>query len=38
MAPAAARDCERLPETLVDLHFVIFSMLMLVHAALISGT
>lgn len=32
------RDCERLPETLADLHFVIFSMLMLVHAALISGT
>lgn len=38
MALAAARDCERLPETLADLHFVIFSMLMLVHAALISGT
>ncbi|CBW73577.1 Transposase [Mycetohabitans rhizoxinica HKI 454] len=28
-----ARDDERLPETLVGLHFVVFAMLMLVHAA-----
>ncbi|MCX4164903.1 MULTISPECIES: IS5 family transposase [Paraburkholderia] len=27
-----ARDCERLPETLAGLHFVVFAMLMLVHA------
>lgn len=28
-----ARDYERLPETLAGLHFVVFAMLMLVHAA-----
>ncbi|SIT51973.1 hypothetical protein BN2476_1590002 [Paraburkholderia piptadeniae] len=27
-----ARDYERLPETLAGLHFVVFAMLMLVHA------
>jgi hypothetical protein len=27
-----ARDHERLPETLAGLHFVVFAMLMLVHA------
>ncbi|HZZ02448.1 MAG TPA: IS5/IS1182 family transposase, partial [Paraburkholderia sp.] len=27
-----ARDYERLPETLAGLHFVVFTMLMLVHA------
>ncbi|KPD14611.1 hypothetical protein ADM96_38525, partial [Burkholderia sp. ST111] len=27
------RDYERLPETLAGLHFVVFAMLMLVHAA-----
>lgn len=27
-----ARDCEPLPETLAGLHFVVFTMLMLVHA------
>ncbi|MEF9384901.1 IS5/IS1182 family transposase, partial [Ralstonia solanacearum species complex bacterium KE056] len=27
-----ARDYERLPETLAGLHFVVFAMIMLVHA------
>lgn len=33
-----ARDYERLPETLAGLHFVVFSVLMLVHFATLSNS
>jgi transposase len=33
-----ARDYERLPETLPGLHFVVFAMLMLVHAVPVLGS